>query len=140
MNTPFLQNSGASVRPVSRLRQLLAIFRREPDRAMVNALADDVMRAPLLQAWLLTAAGRPPRARRALLARAGRAIASEYRDGLLMLVLEQMANPRVHDAVVDELFRRGGLQPLEQRSGRTARARLERLGECLSAGAMPAAA
>jgi hypothetical protein len=60
----------------------------------------------------------------------------------MMLVVEQMANPRVHDAVVDELFRRGGLRPLEsgQRSGRTARARLEQLGECLSAGSMAAAA
>jgi hypothetical protein len=140
MNNSFLQSADGSVRPLNWLRPVLAMFRREPDAATVNALADDIMRAPLLQAWLLTAAGRPRRTRRELLARAGRAIASEYRDGLLMLVLEQMANPRVHDAVVDELFRRGGLRPLEQRSGRAARARLEQLGECLGAGSMAATA
>jgi hypothetical protein len=48
-----------------------------------------------------------------------------------------MTKPRVHDAVVDELFRRGGLEPMRpgRRSGREARLRLAQLGECLEAGA-----
>jgi hypothetical protein len=118
-------------------RRVIEFFCGKPDAAEVSRLADDILQVPLLQAWLLTAAGESRRIRRALLERAAQAIAREFRDAQLIQILDRMTKPRVHDAVVDELFRRGGLEPMRpgRRSGREARLRLAQLGECLEAGA-----
>jgi hypothetical protein len=118
-------------------RRVTEFFCGQPDSTEIHRLADEILQVPLLQAWLLTAAGETRRLRRALLERAAQAMAREFRDAQLMQILDRMTKPRVHDAVVDELFRRGGLEPMPpgRRSGREARLRLAQLGESLGAGA-----
>lgn len=127
----------ARMRTGSWFRRITEFFCGNPDVAEVRRLADEILQVPLLQAWLLTAAGESRRIRRALLERAAQAIAREFRDTQLIEVLDRLTKPRLHDAVVDELFRRGGLEPMRpgRRSGREARLRLAQLGECLGAGA-----
>jgi hypothetical protein len=81
-----------------------------PKPEQVRNLATEIEHAPMLQQWLLIAAGQRKRARHELLARAARSIAREFRDALLVRVFEEMGHRRLHEAVGEVVFRRGGLK------------------------------
>lgn len=76
--------------------------------APIKQLADRILREPVLQGWLLTVAGQPAADRHHLLAQVGELLASANPDPALEWVIDSMADECVHEAVVQEIFERGG--------------------------------
>jgi hypothetical protein len=119
-------------RLVSLLLHPLSLIRRaQPDPARVAFVTSVVSSEPVLRQWLLIIASEPARVRHALLARATQEMRVTLCSPEVAEVMEQLADEPLLRAVTKSLFRRSGMEPPAQETGRAARVRLTELSERL---------